>query len=90
MEEAKKTGHPYQLVLTIVNRGSSDQVMEAARSAGPGAARLFMPAVWAMRTYRICWASPCSREKEIVAILVPTGPKAAGDAGHQPGGRPEN
>ena len=34
METQKPCGHPYQLVLAIVNRGCSEEVMEAARPAG--------------------------------------------------------
>ena len=61
MEEAKTTpkSHPYQLVLTIVNRGCSDQVMEAARTAGARGGTV----INARRVGRICWALPCSRKR---------------------------
>ena len=71
MEESKTApqGHPYQLILTIVNRGSSDQVMEAARTAGGGnvinARRVGYEDVQNLLGFTL------QPEKEIVAILVP-------------------
>ena len=70
MEEAKKTGHPYQLVLTIVNRGSSDQVMEAARSAGAGSTVIYARRV-GYEDVQNMLGFTLQPEKEIVPFLCP-------------------
>ena len=75
MEEAKKTGHPYQLVLTIVNRGSSDQVMEAARSAGARGGTVIYARRVGYEDVQNMLGFTLQPEKEIVAILVPTAQK---------------
>ena len=70
MEEAKKTGHPYQLVLTIVNRGSSDQVMEAARSAGARGGTLRHARGAGTEEASQFFGITIQPEKELVLILV--------------------
>lgn len=62
-EEGKKV--PFDLVLTVVERGNVDAVMQAASKAGRagrhGAAR---PGGWAMRRRSPSWASPSSRRRK--------------------------
>ena len=90
MEEAKKTGHPYQLVLTIVNRGSSDQVMEAARSAGARGGTVIYARRVGYEDVQNMLGFTLQPEKGDCGHSCAHSPKAAGDAGYQPGGRPEN
>ena len=77
MEETKKNAprHPYQLVLTIVNRGSSDTVMEAARSAGARGGTVINARRVGFEDAQNLLGFTLQPEKEIVAILVPTGQK---------------
>ena len=77
MEEAKTTpkGHPYHLVLAIVNRGSSDQVMEAARSAGARGGTVIYDRRVGYEDVQNMLGFTLQPEKEIVAILVPTAQK---------------
>lgn len=74
MEEAKTPpqGHPYQLVLTIVNRGCSDQVMEAARTAGAKGGTVINARRVGYEDVQNLLGFTLQPEKEIVAILVPT------------------
>ncbi len=73
MEEAKtpSQGHPYQLVLTIVNRGCSDQVMEAARTAGAKGGTVINARRVGYEDLQNVLGFTLQPEKEIVAILVP-------------------
>lgn len=73
MEEAKTPaqGHPYQLVLTIVNRGCSDQVMEAARTAGAKGGTVINARRVGYEDLQNLLGFTLQPEKEIVAILVP-------------------
>lgn len=68
-------GHPYQLVLTIVNRGNSDQVMEAARTAGAKGGTVINARRVGFEDVQNVLGFTLQPEKEIVAILVPTGQK---------------
>jgi hypothetical protein len=74
MEESKTApqGHPYQLILTIVNRGSSDQVMEAARTAGARGGTVINARRVGYEDVQNLLGFTLQPEKEIVAILVPT------------------
>lgn len=74
MEEAKtaRQGHPYQLVLTIVNRGCSDQVMEAARTAGARGGTVINARRVGFEDVQNLLGFTLQPEKEIVAILVPS------------------
>ena len=74
MEEAKTApqGHPYQLVLTIVNRGCSDQVMEAARTAGARGGTVINARRVGFEDVQNLLGFTLQPEKEIVAILVPS------------------
>lgn len=79
MEEAKTApqGHPYQLVLTIVNRGCSDQVMEAARTAGAKGGTVINARRVGYEDVQNLLGFTLQPEKEIVAILVPREQKLA-------------
>ena len=68
-------GHPYQLILTIVNRGNSDQVMEAARTAGAKGGTVINARRVGFEDVQNVLGFTLQPEKEIVAILVPTGQK---------------
>ena len=73
MEEAKNAPkiYPYQLILTIVNRGSSEQVMEAARTAGARGGTVISARRVGYEDVQNLLGFTLQPEKEIVAILVP-------------------
>ena len=73
MEEAKTTpkGHPYHLVLAIVNRGCSEQVMEAARPAGARGGTVILARRVGYEDVQNMLGFTLQPEKEIVAILLP-------------------
>lgn len=92
MEEAKTTpkGPPYHLVLAIVNRGCSEQVMEAARPAGARGGTVILARRVGYEDVQNMLGFTLQPEKEIVAILLPQEQKLPVMQGHQPGGRPED
>ncbi len=63
--------YPYQLILTIVNRGSSEQVMEAARTAGARGGTVISARRVGYEDVQNLLGFTLQPEKEIVAILVP-------------------
>ena len=73
METATPTGqaHPYQLILTIVNRGCSEEVMEAARPAGAKGGTVIYARRVGYEDVQNMLGFTLQPEKEIVAILVP-------------------
>ena len=70
MPEAKNTGRPYQLVMAIVNRGCSEQVMEAARSAGAKGGTVINARRVGYEDVQNVLGFTLQPEKEIVAILL--------------------
>ncbi|MGI6254194.1 MAG: hypothetical protein ACOYJZ_01045 [Acutalibacter sp.] len=70
MPEAKSTGRPYQLVMAIVNRGCSEQVMEAARSAGAKGGTVINARRVGYEDVQNVLGFTLQPEKEIVAILL--------------------
>ena len=70
MPEAKSTGRPYQLVMAIVNRGCSEQVMEAARSAGAKGGTVINARRVGYEDVQNMLGFTLQPEKEIVAILL--------------------
>ena len=70
MPEAKNTGRPYQQVMAIVNRGCSEQVMEAARSAGAKGGTVINARRVGYEDVQNVLGFTLQPEKEIVAILL--------------------
>ena len=64
-------GHPYHLVLAIVNRGCDQQVMEAARSAGAKGGTVINARRVGYEDVQNMLGFTLQPEKEIVAILLP-------------------
>ena len=71
METQKPCGHPYQLVLAIVNRGCSEEVMEAARPAGAKGGTVISARRVGYEDVQNLLGFTLQPEKEIVAILIP-------------------
>lgn len=70
-EEIKMSTHPYSLILTIVNSGSFDQVMEAAKSAGAtGGTLLHARGLGSEEAVKFLGIT-IQPEKDIVLILAP-------------------
>lgn len=67
---------PYQLIIAIVDKGTSDLVMDAARAAGaPGGTVLHAKGTDAGRTRKFFGIS-LAEEKEMVFIVVPAADKS--------------
>lgn len=70
-QQPKAREHVYELVLTIINRGFADSVMEAARSAGAkGGTTISARRVGYEDTQNLLGFT-LQPEKEIIAILIP-------------------
>lgn len=61
----------YELILTVVNRGFSDDVMEAARSAGASGGTILHARGSGVHEMQEFFGISIQPEKEIVMILVP-------------------
>ena len=75
--ENDKINHEYELVLSILNRGYTDRVMEAARSAGAKGGTVISARRVGYEDTQNLLNFTLQPEKEIVAILVPKTEKRA-------------
>lgn len=70
-EEIIMSAHPYNLIITIVNKGSFDQVMEAANSAGATGGTLLHGRGLATEEAVKFLGITIQPEKDIILILAP-------------------
>ncbi len=64
--------HSHELIVCIVNRGFSDEVMDAAREAGAGGGTVLNARGTANQDAEKAFRIKVQPEKEMVMILVPT------------------
>lgn len=80
-EEGKNTmeenGYKYELIVASVEQGSTDQVMEAARSAGATGGTILHARRAGVREAEKFYGITLQKERELLAILAPRGEKAA-------------
>jgi len=62
---------PFNLVVTIVNRGRSEEIIEASRSAGAEGGTIIPGRGTGIRECAKLWGIPIEPEKEIVLTIVP-------------------
>ena len=66
-----ENANQYALILTVVNRGSTDTVMDAARGEGAGGGTVLHARRVGMEEGESLLGFTLQPEKEVVAILVP-------------------
>lgn len=62
---------PFDLIVTIVNKGGSDVIIQASKSAGAEGGTIIPGRGTGIREKKMLWGIPIEPEKDIVLTIVP-------------------
>ncbi len=64
-------GIPFDLIVTIVNKGGSETIIQASKSAGAEGGTIIFGRGTGIREKKMLWGIPIEPEKDIILTIVP-------------------